>query len=225
MSELPSFHTTQALIEEFRNARMVILVDDESRENEGDLVIAAQHVQPHHVNFMARYARGLICLPMTAERCDQIGVPPMSSTHRAAPDDVHRVDRRGRRGRHRHIGTRPCAHHPAGGEPGRAARGLRPARPHLPPPRPGGRGAHPGRAHRGSLRLARLAGLEPAAVIVEIMNEDGSMARRPDLDVFARDHQLKIGTIADLIEYRMLYEQTVDRVGECRLPTRSASSG
>ena len=220
MSEMPSFHTTQALIEEFRNGRMVILVDDESRENEGDLVIAAQHVQPHHVNFMARYARGLICLPMTAERCDQIGVPPMVEHNTEPHRTMFTVSIDAAEG----VGTGISAHDRARTIQRAVNRDARPedfVQPgHIFPLRAQAGGVLTRAGHtEAACDLARLAGLEPAAVIVEIMNEDGSMARRPDLDVFARDHQLKIGTIADLIEYRMLYEQTVDRVGECRLPT------
>ena len=220
MGETLRFHSTQTLIEEFRKGRMVILVDDEGRENEGDLVIAAEHVRPDHVNFMARYARGLICLPMTAERCDRIGVPPMVEHNTEPHRTMFTVSIDAAEG----IGTGISAHDRAltirKAVSGDARREdfVQPG--HVFPLRaqPGGVLTRAGHTE-ASCDLARLAGLEPAAVIVEIMNEDGTMARRPDLDGFARDHQLKIGTIADLIEYRMLYEQTVDRVGECRLPT------
>ena len=220
MSDTPDFHSTQALIDEFREGRMVVLVDDESRENEGDLIIAAEHVRPDHINFMARYARGLICMPMTAERCDQIGVPQMvqNNTERHRTKFTVSIDAA------EGVTTGISAHDRALTIQKAVQHGARPeefVQPgHVFPLRaqPGGVLARAGHTEAGC-DLARLAGLESAAVLVEIMNEDGTMARRPDLEVFARDHQLKIGTIADLIEYRMLYEQTVDRVGECRLPT------
>ena len=199
---------------------MVVLVDDESRENEGDLIIAAEHVGPDHVNFMARYARGLICMPMTAERCEQIGVPQMvqNNTERHRTKFTVSIDAA------EGVTTGISAYDRALTIQKAVRQGARPedfVQPgHVFPLRaqPGGVLARAGHTEAGC-DLARLAGLESAAVLVEIMNEDGTMARRPDLEVFARDHQLKIGTIADLIEYRMLYEQTVDRVGECRLPT------
>ena len=215
-----TFHSTQTLIEEFRNGRMVVLVDDEGRENEGDLIIAAEHVRPHHVNFMARYARGLICLPMTAERCDQVGVPPMVEHNTEPHRTMFTVSIDAAEG----VGTGISAHDRAVTIRKAVSRDARPedfVQPgHIFPLRaqPGGVLTRAGHTEAGC-DLARLAGLEPAAVIVEIMNEDGTMARRPDLEVFAREHQLKIGTIADLIEYRMLYEQTVERIGACRLPT------
>ena len=220
MSDTPDFHSTQALIDEFREGRMVVLVDDESRENEGDLIIAAEHVRPDHINFMARYARGLICMPMTAERCDQIGVPQMvqNNTERHRTKFTVSIDAA------EGVTTGISAHDRALTIQKAVSRDARPedfVQPgHVFPllAQPGGVLARAGHTEAGC-DLARLAGLESAAVLVEIMNEDGTMARRPDLEVFARDHQLKIGTIADLIEYRMLYEQTVDRVGECRLPT------
>ena len=220
MSGAPSFHSTQALIDEFRKGRMVILVDDEGRENEGDLVIAAEHVRPDHINFMARYARGLICMPMSAERCDQIGVPPMVEHNTEPHRTMFTVSIDAAEG----VGTGISAHDRALTIRKAASRDARPedfVQPgHVFPLRAQAGGVLTRAGHtEAGCDLARLAGLEPAAVIVEIMNEDGTMARRPDLDVFARDHQLKIGAIADLIEYRMLYEQTVDRVGECRLPT------
>ena len=220
MNGTASFHSTKALIDEFREGRMVVLVDDESRENEGDLIIAAEHVRPDHINFMARYARGLICMPMTAERCEQIGVPQMvqNNTERHRTKFTVSIDAA------EGVTTGISAHDRALTIQKAVQQGARPedfVQPgHVFPLRaqPGGVLARAGHTEAGC-DLARLAGLESAAVLVEIMNEDGTMARRPDLEVFARDHQLKIGTIADLIEYRMLYEQTVDRVGECRLPT------
>ena len=222
VSSLPAgtLHSTHTLIEEFRNGRMVVLLDDENRENEGDLIIAAEHARPDHINFMARYARGLICLPMTGERCDQIGLPQMveHNTERHRTKFTVSIDAAegvttGISAYDRALTIRKAVQPDA-----RAEHFVQPG--HVFPLRaqPGGVLARAGHTEAGC-DLARLAGLEPAAVLVEIMNDDGTMARRPDLEIFARDHQLKIGTIADLIEYRMLHERTVDRFGECRLPT------
>lgn len=214
------FHSIETLIEEFRQGRMVVLVDDENRENEGDLVIAAEHVKPADINFMARYARGLICMPMSAERCDQIGVAQMVEHNTEPHHTKFTVSIDAAKGISTGISAPDRAHtiRTAASMDAKPEDFVQPG--HIFPLRAqaGGVLARAGHTEAGC-DLARLAGLEPAAVLVEIMNEDGTMARRPDLEVFAREHQLKIGSIADLIEYRMLHERTVERFGECRLPT------
>ena len=214
------FDPASALIEEFRHGNMVVLVDDEDRENEGDLVMPAVHATPEAINFMARYGRGLICLPMTRERCDAIGVKLMVGDNREAQCTQFTVSIDAARG----ISTGISA-------ADRATTVLAAVRPDATPSdfvqpghvfplmsEPGGVLTRAGHTEAGC-DLARLAGLEPAAVVVEILNEDGTMARRPDLERFAQTHGLRLGTIADLIKYRMLNEKTVERAGECRLPT------
>ena len=215
-----SFDSIDDLITEFGNGHMVVLVDDEDRENEGDLVMPAVHATPEAINFMARYGRGLICLPMTRERCDAIGLKLMVGDNREAQRTQFTVSIDAARG----ITTGISA-------ADRAATILAAVRPGATPAdfvqpghvfplisEPGGVLTRAGHTEAGC-DLARLAGLEPAAVLVEILNEDGTMARRPDLERFAETHGLKLGTIADLIKYRMLNEKTVERAGECRLPT------
>src|SRR5678809_1093671 len=195
--------------------RMVVIMDDEDRENEGDLIMAAQNVRAEDVNFMARFGRGLICLTLTAERCRQLRLPLMvSETHRehrtnftlsieaaegvttgiSAHDRAHTVI----------TAVKPNARPEDLRQPG-----------HIFPlmAQPGGVLTRAGHTEAGC-DLARLAGLEPAAVIVEILNDDGAVARRDDLLLFARRHKLKIGTIADLIEYRLRTEESVEIVAD-----------
>ena len=200
-----TLNSIDEILADIRQGRMVVIMDDEDRENEGDLVMAATMVRPEDVNFMARYGRGLICLTLTRDRCRQLRLPLMvSDTDLDHAHQLHAVHR-GRGGRHhRHLRLRPRPHHPHGRR-GRDARPRTCAQPgHIFPlmAQPGGVLTRAGHTEAGC-DLARLAGLEPAAVIVEILNDDGTMARRPDLEGFARDHGLKIGTIADLIRYRL----------------------
>ena len=215
-----AFDSIEDLIAEFRNGSMVVLVDDEDRENEGDLVMPGAHATPEAINFMARYGRGLICLPMTRERCDAIGLKLMVGDNREAQRTQFTVSIDAARGVTTGISAAD-----------RATTILAAVRPDATPSdfvqpghvfplmsEPGGVLTRAGHTEAGC-DLARLAGLEPAAVLVEILNEDGTMARRPDLERFAQTHGLKLGTIADLIQYRMLNEKTVERAGECRLPT------
>ena len=175
------------LVAELAAGRMVILVDEEDRENEGDLVLAADHVTPEAINFMARYGRGLICLTLTRERCERLQLPPMARAQRhPARHRVHRLDRGRERRHHRHLGRRPRAH-----RAGRGARATR--RPsdlvqpgHIFPlqAQDGGVLMRAGHTEAGC-DLAAMAGLTPAAVICEIMKDDGTMARLPDLERFA----------------------------------------
>jgi 3,4-dihydroxy 2-butanone 4-phosphate synthase/GTP cyclohydrolase II len=213
-------NSTTEILAELRAGRMVIIMDDEDRENEGDLVMAAQGVSAADINFMARYGRGLICLTLTRERCAQLRLPLMVSdtdgeqrtnftlsieaaegvtTGISAYDRAHTV----------RTAVRPEARAEDLRQPG-----------HVFPimAQPGGVLTRAGHTEAGC-DLARLAGFEPAAVIVEIMNEDGTMARRPQLEAFARTHQLKIGSIADLIRYRLRNERSVERIAERPIST------
>lgn len=208
------------IIADLRQGRMVVIMDDEDRENEGDLLMAAEHVRAAHINFMARHGRGLICLTLTEERCRQLGLSPMvrdnqsrtSTNFTASIEAAHGVTT-GISAADRATTVRAAIGRDAGPrdivQPGHVFP-LRATR--------GGVLARAGHTEAG-VDLARLAGLTPASVICEILNEDGSMARLPDLEGFARAHQLKIGTIADLIRHRLENESTVRRVDECRVAT------
>jgi 3,4-dihydroxy 2-butanone 4-phosphate synthase/GTP cyclohydrolase II len=214
-------NAVEELIEDIRIGRMVILMDDEDRENEGDLVMAASLVRPEDINFMARYGRGLICLTLTPERCERLHLPLMVRE----TSDNHRTNFtlsiEAARGVTTGISAadRATTVHAAVAPDARPTDLVQPG--HVFPlmAQPGGVLTRAGHTEAGC-DLARLAGLEPAAVIVEILNEDGTMARRPHLEAFAAEHGLKIGTIADLIRYRVLNEKTVQRVTECEMPTR-----
>ena len=208
------------IIDELRRGRMAILMDDEDRENEGDLLIAAQHVRPEHVNFMARFGRGLICLTLTEDRCKQLELPLMVTATQARRGTNFTVSIEAARG----VGTgisaadRATTIQAAIKKDAKSGDIVTPG--HVFPLRAqrGGVLARAGHTEAG-VDLARLAGLEPASVICEIMNEDGTMARRRQLEEFALAHELKIGTIADLIRYRMENESTVQRVAEAVMST------
>jgi len=217
-----ALNSTEEIIEDLRRGRMVIIMDDEDRENEGDLVIAADKVTPEAINFMAKYGRGLICLTLTKERCQQLRLPLMvnaddqlESTNFTvsieAAEGVTTGISAADRAKTVQAAVKPDARPEDLVQPG-----------HIFPlmAQPGGVLVRAGHTEAGC-DLARLAGLTPASVIVEILNEDGTMARRPDLEKFAAEHGLKIGTIADLIEYRIRNEKTVERINECLLPTEA----
>ncbi len=195
--------------------RMVVIMDDEDRENEGDLVMAAEFARAEDINFMARYARGLICLTLTRERCQQLRLPLMVNETNADYGTNFTVSIEAAEG----VTTGISAHDRAQTIRAAVRRDARPEdlrQPgHIFPlmAQPGGVLTRAGHTEAGC-DLARLAGLEPAAVIVEILNEDGSMARRPDLEKFAREHRLKIGTIADLIRYRLEKDRLIERIAE-----------
>jgi 3,4-dihydroxy 2-butanone 4-phosphate synthase/GTP cyclohydrolase II len=212
---LKPLNSIEEILADIAAGRMVVIMDDEDRENEGDLVMAAQKVAAADINFMARFGRGLICLTLTTERCRQLRLPLMvHETHRehrtnftlsieaaegvttgiSAHDRAHTVI----------TAVRPDARPEDLRQPG-----------HIFPvmAQPGGVLTRAGHTEAGC-DLARLAGLDPSAVIVEIMNDDGTMARRPDLESFAEKHGLKIGTIADLIRYRLRQERSVERIAE-----------
>ncbi len=213
-------NSIEKIIEDIRQGRMVILMDDEDRENEGDLIMAASLVRPEDINFMARYGRGLICLTLTRERCQQLRLPLMVTDNNEKHSTNFTVSIEAARGVTTGISAYDRAHtvRTAVAPDATPADLVQPG--HIFPlmAQPGGVLTRAGHTEAGC-DLTRLAGLEPAAVIVEILNEDGSMARRPDLEVFAREHGLKMGTIADLIHYRLQTEPTVERVAECRMPT------
>ena len=215
-----AFNTIEEIIDEISAGRMVLMLDDEDRENEGDLLMAASMVRPDDVNFMARYGRGLICLTLTRERCEQLRLPLMVSgagDHQGtrftlsieAAQGVTTGISAADRARTIQAAVSPQATPEDIIQPG-----------HVFPlmAQPGGVLTRAGHTEAGC-DLARLAGFEPAAVIVEVLNEDGTMARRDDLLAFARAHDIKIGTVADLIAYRIRNERTVERVADCELPT------
>ncbi|MDF3936382.1 bifunctional 3,4-dihydroxy-2-butanone-4-phosphate synthase/GTP cyclohydrolase II [Pseudomonas citronellolis] len=214
------FNTTEEIIEDFRQGRMVLLVDDEDRENEGDLLLAAEFCTPETINFMAREARGLICLTLTEEHCLRLGLEQMVPNNGSAYSTAFTVSIEAASGVTTGISAADRARTvQAAVAPGASAEDIvQPG--HIFPlrAREGGVLTRAGHTEAGC-DLARLAGLTPAAVIVEVMNDDGSMARRPELETFAALHGIKIGTIADLIHYRLSNEHTVQRIGERELPT------
>jgi 3,4-dihydroxy 2-butanone 4-phosphate synthase/GTP cyclohydrolase II len=210
---MTTFDPIDDILAELRAGRMVVIMDDEDRENEGDLIMAAERVRPEDVNFMARYGRGLICLTLTRERCRELRLPLMVS----GTNDEHRTNFTVSIEAAEGVTTGISAHDRAhtvrtAVRPGARAEDLRQPG-HIFPlmAQPGGVLTRAGHTEAGC-DLARLAGFEPAAVIVEILNEDGTMARRRDLEAFARTHRLKLGTIADLIRYRLSKERSVERI-------------
>ena len=217
-------NTTEELIEDIRAGKIVILMDDEDRENEGDLVLAADCVRPEDINFMARYGRGLICLTLTREHCKRLNLPLMASNTYSSHSTNFTVSIEAAAGVTTGISAADRAHtiKTAVAAGARSSDLVQPG--HVFPlmAHPGGVLARAGHTEAGC-DLARLAGMTAAAVIVEILREDGSMARRPDLEKFAQEHHLRIGTIAELIRYRMETEKSVERIVECELPTEFGS--
>jgi 3,4-dihydroxy 2-butanone 4-phosphate synthase/GTP cyclohydrolase II len=215
-----SLNSIEEIIADIRQGKMVILMDDEDRENEGDLIMAATQVRAEDINFMARFGRGLICMTVTKERCKQLQLPLMVNENNAALATNFTVSIEAAKGVTTGISAadRAITIRTAATNDAKPSDLVQPG--HIFPlmAQPGGVLRRAGHTEAGC-DLARLAGLEPATVIVEILNEDGTMARRPDLEVFAEKHQLKIGTIADLIHFRTLNEKTVERVTSCRWQT------
>lgn len=211
-----ALNTVEELIQDIRLGKMVILMDDEDRENEGDLVMASECVKPQDVNFMATHARGLICLTLAEDRCRQLDLPLMVdgdngaqfgtnftlsieaaegvTTGISAADRAHTIRTAVARGAHSEDIVQPGHIFPIMAQPGGVL-------------------TRAGHTEAGC-DMARMAGFEASATIVEIMNEDGTMARRPELEKFADEHNLKIGTIADLIHYRVINERTIEKVSE-----------
>ncbi len=210
----------EAAAEDIKNGKMIIIVDDEDRENEGDLVCAAEKVTPGIINFMVTHARGLICLPLTEERCDELHLPPQTAENTSSMGTAFTISIEAREGVTTGISAAD-----------RAKTILTAVDPKTKPAdlaRPGH--IFPLRAKRGgvlvrvgqteaSVDMARIAGLDPSAVICEIMNDDGTMARMPELEIFAAKHDLKIISVADLVRYRIQKETLVRRVAETILPT------
>ncbi len=215
-----AFSDIEDIIADIRAGKMVIMVDDENRENEGDLLMAAEKVRTEDVNYMATHGRGLICLTLSRERCAQLRLPLMvteTDQHHATNFTISIEAAHG-------ITTGISAHDRAKTIQTAVASNAKPEdlrQPgHIFPvmAQPGGVLSRAGHTEAGC-DLARLAGLESAAAIVEILNADGSMARRPDLDKFGREHDIRIGTIADLIRYRLEKERNVERISEVPIQT------
>ncbi|MFN5178484.1 bifunctional 3,4-dihydroxy-2-butanone-4-phosphate synthase/GTP cyclohydrolase II [Limnohabitans sp.] len=210
----------QDIVAEMKAGRMVILVDEEDRENEGDLVLAADHVTPDAINFMARVGRGLICLTLTRERCEYLKLPPMAARNGTVYSTAFTVSIEAAEG----VTTGISAADRARTVAVAVARNTQPAdlvQPgHIFPLQAvdGGVLMRAGHTEAGC-DLAAMAGCSPSSVICEIMKDDGTMARLPDLQLFAAEHGLKIGTIADLIEYRSRNESLVERIGSRTLQT------
>ena len=213
-------NTTEEIIEDIRQGKMVVIMDDEDRENEGDLLMASSEVTADDVNFMARYGRGLICITLTQERCQQLNLPLMitstdliESTNFTMSIEAAEGVTTGISAADRAVTVLAAVKSDASAkdivQPG-----------HIFPlmAQPGGVLTRAGHTEAGC-DLAALAGLEASSMIVEILNEDGTMARRPDLETFAKEHNLKIGTIDDLISYRLKNEKTVERISECDFPS------
>ncbi len=214
-------HSIEKALEDIRKGKMVILVDDEDRENEGDLTMAAEMVTPETINFMAKYGRGLICLSLTDERLNELRLPMMVFENTSRFQTAFTVSIDARKGVTTGISAadRAATILTAVDDKTRPEDLVSPG--HIFPlrARPGGVLVRTGQTE-GSVDLARLAGLKPAGVICEIMKDDGTMARMPDLRVFAEEHGLKIVTIADLIKYRLSKESLVRRIATATLPTK-----
>src|ERR1700742_2709400 len=211
----PGLNSVEEILDELRAGRMVVIMDDEDRENEGDLLMPASLVRPEDINFMARFGRGLICLTLTRERCRQLRLPLMVSE----TDISHRTNFTLSIEAAEGVTTGISAHDRAHTVKTAVASKARPEdlrQPgHIFPlmAQPGGVLTRAGHTEAGC-DLARLSGFSAAAMIVEILNDDGTMARRPGLERFAKAHSLKIGTIADLIRYRLKNERSVERIYE-----------
>lgn len=205
-------NSVEELVADIRAGKMVILMDDEDRENEGDLIMAATHVRPEDINFMITHARGLVCLTLSKARCEQLHLPLMVNQNGAQHGTNFTLSIEAADGITTGISAAERAHtiQTAVAAHAKPSDIVQPG--HIFPlmAQPGGVLHRAGHTEAGC-DLARLAGLEPASVICEIINDDGEMARRPDLEIFAEKHGIKIGTIADLIHYRMTNEQTIER--------------
>ena len=217
---MSGFHTIDEILADLRQGKMAVIMDDEDRENEGDLIMPAACVRAEDVNFMAQYGRGLICLTLTRERCRELRLPLMVSD----TDSTHRTNFTLSIEAAEGVTTGISAHDRAHTILTAVAPQARPE--HLRQPghvfplmsQPGGVLTRAGHTEAGC-DLARLAGFSPAAVIVEILNDDGTMARRPDLQLFAQRHGLKIGTIADLIRYRLKNERSIEKIHDAPVDT------
>jgi 3,4-dihydroxy 2-butanone 4-phosphate synthase / GTP cyclohydrolase II len=217
----PAFATIEEAIQEIRQGRMIVLVDDEDRENEGDLTMAAEKVTPEAINFMAKYGRGLICLALTEQRCELLGLAPISPRNTSAfgtpfcePIDARLGTTTGTSASDR--ATTILTATDSKTQPEDLAR---PGHVYTLRARNGGVMVRAGQTE-ASVDLARIAGLDPSGVICEVMNDDGTMARTPELTEFCKEHNLKLVTVADLIRYRLQHERYVRRIAESVLPTK-----
>ena len=208
------------IVAQLRAGRMVIVSDDEDRENEGDLLMAAEHVTPEAINFMAKYGRGLICLTLSKERCEFLGLPPMAVKNGTKMSTAFTVSIEAAEGVTTGISAADRSHtiRTAVSRTAKPTDLVQPGHVFPLSAQDGGVLIRAGHTEAGC-DLAAMAGCMPAAVICEIMKDDGTMARMPDLQTFAAEHSLKIGTIADLIEYRSRTESLIERVGEKTLST------
>ncbi len=207
-----ALNSIEELVADIRQGKMVILMDDEDRENEGDLIIASECVTAEHINFMARFARGLICMPMSRERCETLKLPLMAPRNGSGFGTKFTVSIEAAVGVTTGISAadRACTVQAAAAKNAKADDIVSPVL---------ARAGHT----EAACDLARMGGFEPSGVICEIMNDDGTMARRPELEVFAQQHGIKIGTIADLIHYRLIHERTVQRIAEQPLDSELGS--
>ena len=215
-----ALNTTEEIIQDIRLGKMVILMDDEDRENEGDIVMAAECVTAEHINFMARYACGLICMPMTRERCERLRLPLMVQRNASGFGTKFTVSIEAAHGVTTGISAADRAHtvRTAAARSAKAEDIVQPG--HIFPlmAEPGGVLVRAGHTE-AACDLARLAGFDASGVICEIMNTDGTMARRPELEKFAQEHGIKIGTIADLIHYRVVNESSIEKISEGPIKT------
>ena len=215
------FATVEEALDEIRQGRMIVLVDDEDRENEGDLAMAAEKVTPEAINFMAKFGRGLICLALTEDRCEALALGPISARNTSAfgtafcePIDARRGTTTGTSASDRATTILAAT------DPNTRPEDLaRPGHVYTLRARRGGVLVRAGQTE-ASVDLARIAGLDPSGVICEIMNDDGTMARVPQLTEFCREHGLKMLTVADLVRYRIGHERYVRRIAESELPTQ-----
>ncbi len=210
-----ALNSIEELVADIRAGKMVILMDDEDRENEGDLIIASECVTAEHINFMAKHARGLICMPMSRERCETLKLPLMAPRNGSGFGTKFTVSIEAATGVTTGISAADRARtvQAAAAKDAKADDIVSPG--HIFPlmAQPGGVLARAGHTE-AACDLARLGGFEPSGVICEIMNDDGTMSRRAELEAFAELHDIKIGTIADLIHYRLIHEHTVERISE-----------
>ena len=218
------FIPIEEALRRYRDGKMLILVDDENRENEGDLVIAAEHTTPEAINFMVTYGRGMVCMPITEDRARELGLSPMCSDNTAVHGTSFTVTVDAKEGISTGISAYDRAHTihllmDKNTKPGDLARPG-----HIFPlvARNGGVLRRAGHTE-ATVDMARLAGLEPAAILCEILNEDGTMARVPQLEKFSKQHNMPIASIADLIEHRKRSERLIERVAEAELPTKFGS--
>ena len=216
----PPFSTIEEALEDIRAGRMVVVCDAADRENEGDLTMAAQFTTPEAVNFMAKEARGLICLALTPERCDELGLPLMAAKNESPFETAFTVSVEARHGVTTGISAQDRAHTiQVAIDPSSGPRDLvQPGHVFPLKAKPGGVLERTGQTE-AAVDLARLAGLAPAGVICEVMNDDGTMARVPDLVAYCRRHGLRMVTVGDLIAYRRRHDKLVERVVETALPT------